>query len=275
MEILRKIDLFQKEINALRPMEGGMLGQIQDYYRVGLTWTSNALEGNSLTESETKVLLEDGLTVGGKPLRDVFEAVDHAKAYDYMFSVFRECRIDEQAVLKMHELFYHNIEPTYAGRYRDVRVLITGSQYPVAAPDKVQKEMDRLFEWVRQERGEYHPVEFAAQLHKRFVFIHPFKDGNGRVARLIMNLALIQDGYLPAVVPPILRGDYVSLLERAHRDDGDFMEFIAEREFESQKEILRLFQIPFPKEGQEQGMGQSHKCELKQKMPKKYALKEN
>lgn len=147
MEILRKIDLFQKEINALRPMEGGMLGQIQDYYRVGLTWTSNALEGNSLTESETKVLLEDGLTVGGKPLRDVFEAVDHAKAYDYMFSVCRERRIDEQAVLKMHELFYHNIEPAYAGRYRDVRVLITGSQYPVAAPDKVQKEMDRLFEW--------------------------------------------------------------------------------------------------------------------------------
>ena len=257
MEILRKIDLFQKEIHALRPMEGGMLEQIQDYYRVRLTWTSNALEGNSLTESETKVLLEDGLTVGGKPLRDVFEAVDHAKAYDYMFSVFRERRIDEQTVLKMHELFYQNIEPEYAGRYRDVRVLITGSQYPVAAPEKIQKEMDRLFEWVEKGREKYHPVEFAAQLHKRFVFIHPFKDGNGRVARLIMNLALIQDGYLPVIVPPILRGDYVSLLERAHRDDGDFMEFIAEREFESQKEILRLFQIPFPKEGQEQGMGQS------------------
>ena len=73
-------------------------------------------------------------------------------------------------------------------------------------------------------------------------------DGNGRVARLLMNLALIQDGYLPVVVPPILRGDYVSLLERAHRDDRGFMEFIAEREFESQKEILRLFEIPFPKE---------------------------
>ena len=220
MEILRKIDLFQKEIHALRPMEGEMLGQIQEYYRIGLTWTSNALEGNSLTESETKVLLEDGLTVGGKPLRDVFEAVD-------------------------------------AGRYRDVRVLITGSQYPVAVPEKIQREMDSLFAWVQKEREGYHPVEFAAQLHKRFVFIHPFKDGNGRVARLLMNLALIQDGYLPVVVPPILRGDYVSLLERAHRDDGDFMEFIAEREFESQKEILRLFQIPFPKEGQEQGMGQS------------------
>lgn len=258
MEILRRIDLFQKEIHGLRPMEGEMLKQIQDYYRIGLTWTSNALEGNSLTESETKVLLEDGLTVGGKPLRDVFEAVGHAKAYDFIFSVFQGRRIDEQTVLKIHELFYQNIEPEYAGRYRDVRVLITGSRYPVAAPEKIQREMDQLFEWIQRKREGYHPVEFAAQLHKRFVFIHPFKDGNGRVARLLMNLALIQDGYLPAVVPPILRRDYVSLLERAHRDDGDFMEFIAERELESQKEILRLFEIPFPREGQEkEGPGQS------------------
>ena len=155
MEILRKIDLFQKEIHALRPMEGEMLGQIQEYYRIGLTWTSNALEGNSLTESETKVLLEDGLTVGGKPLRDVFEAVDHARAYDFMFSVFRDRRIDEQTVLKMHGLFYQNIEPGYAGRYRDVRVLITGSQYPVAVPEKIQREMDSLFAWIQKEREGY------------------------------------------------------------------------------------------------------------------------
>jgi len=246
VEILRKIDLFQKEVNALRPLEGDMLEQIKNYYRVGLTWTSNALEGNSLTESETKVLLEDGLTVGGKPLRDVFEAVDHAKAYDFMFSLFKDRRIDEQAVLKMHELFYWNIEPGYAGKYRNTPVIITGSRYSVAAPEKIPEEMDRLFEWVQREREGCHPVEFAARLHKRFVFIHPFKDGNGRVARLLMNLALLQDGYLPAIVPPILRMDYVSLLEKAHRDDVDFMEFIAEREFESQKEILRLFQIPFP-----------------------------
>ena len=81
--------------------------------------------------------------------------------------------------------------------------------------------------------------------------IVPLPDGNGRVARLLMNLALIQDGYLPTMVPLILRGDYVSLLERAHRDDREFMEFIAEREFESQKEMLRLLRIPFPEEGQD------------------------
>lgn len=247
MEIFSKVDLFQKAVNALRPLEGEMLKQIKDYYRVGLTWTSNALEGNSLTESETKVLLEDGLTVGGKPMRDIFEAVDHARAYDFMFSLLKEHRIDEQTILQMHGLFYQNIEPEYAGRYRDIRVLITGSQYPVTLPEKVPEEMKKLFEWVKTEREAYHPVEFAALLHKRLVFIHPFKDGNGRVARLLMNLALLQDGYLPVIIPPILRADYTSLLEKAHKDDHDFVEFIAEREHESQKEILRLFQVPFPK----------------------------
>lgn len=247
MEIIDKIDLFQKEITSLRPLKGELLEQIKDYYRIGLTWTSNALEGNSLTESETKVLLEDGLTIGGRPLRDVFEAVDHAKAYDFMLTLMEERRIDERAVLKMHELFYQNIEPEYAGRYRNMRVIITGSHYPTVAPEKIHKEMDGLFNWVSRQRDGMHPIEFAAEFHKRFVFIHPFKDGNGRVARLLMNLALIQEGYLPAVIPPVLRMDYVSLLERAHRDAHDFIGFIGERELESQKEILRLFHIPFPK----------------------------
>lgn len=247
MEVLRKVDCFQNEINTLRPFEGEMLDQIKDYYRIGLTWTSNALEGNSLTESETKVILEDGLTVGGKPLRDILEAVDHARSYNFMFSLLKSHRIDGEAVLRMHELFYQNIEPAYAGRYRDIKVIITGSHYPTTAPEKLELEMSRLFEWADRERDQIHPVEFAAELHRRFVFIHPFKDGNGRVARLLMNLALIQEGYLPAVIPPVLRMDYISLLERAHRDPHDFIEFIAERELESQKEILRLFQIPFPK----------------------------
>lgn len=90
-------------------------------------------------------------------------------------------------------------------------------------------------------------VFFLVRPSNLSVFIHPFLDGNGRVARLLMNMALIQDGYLPAVIPPVLRMDYISLLERAHREDHDFVEFIAERVLESQKEILRLFQIPFPK----------------------------
>ena len=96
MSHLEKLDLYQNTINELRPFEGEILKQIKEFYRIGLTWTSNALEGNSLTMSETKVLIEDGLAVGGPPLRDIFEAVDHAKAYDYMFTLLDNKEIAEK-----------------------------------------------------------------------------------------------------------------------------------------------------------------------------------
>jgi len=247
MEHKEKLDLYQSAINELRPFEGEMLKQIKDFYRVGLTWTSNALEGNSLTESETKVLIEDCLTVGGRPLRDMFEAVDHAKAYDYMFTLLGNKEITERDVLYLHKLFYQNIEEEFAGKYREIPVFISGSNYPVTKVENIQSEIEDLCKWIIAERKKYHPVEFAALLHKRFVFIHPFKDGNGRVARLLMNTTLIQDGYLPALIPPILRSEYITLLEKAHKDDRSFINFIAERELESQKDFLRLLQIPLPK----------------------------
>ena len=251
MEDLKRIELYQNTINALRPFEGEMLKQIKDFYRVGLTWTSNALEGNSLTMSETKVLIEDGLTVGGRPLRDIFEAVDHARAYDYMFTLLENKEISERDILYLHKLFYQNIEEEFAGKYRDIPVFISGSNYPVTKVENIQKEIEYLCKWIGTERKNFHPVEFAALLHKKFVFIHPYKDGNGRVARLLMNTALIQDGYLPALIPPILRSEYISLLEKAHEDDRSFINFIAERELESQKDFLRLLQIPLPKLGQD------------------------
>ena len=250
---LKKLELYQNTINELRPFEGEMLKQIKDFYRVGLTWTSNALEGNSLTESETKVLIEDGLTVGGRPLRDMFEAVDHAKAYDYMFTLLANKEITEQNILYLHKLFYQNIDEEFAGRYRDIPVFISGSNYPVTKVENIKNEIEDLCKWIKTERKKYHPIEFAAILHKKFVFIHPFKDGNGRVARLLMNTALIQDGYLPALIPPILRTEYISFLEKAHEDDSSFISFITERELESQKDFLRLLHIPLPKLGQDNG----------------------
>jgi Fic family protein len=253
MDIYRLLDLYKAAIDERRPFEGEVLTQLKEYYRIGLTWSSNALEGNTLTESETKVLLEDGLTVGGKPLRYTFEAIGHAKAYDFMFTLLKNRTITERDVLTMHQMFYENIEKEYAGRYRDMDVFISGSRYPVAETKRIQEEMDGLFQWIATEREKFHPVVFAAQLHKRFVFIHPFKDGNGRIARLIMNTALIQDGYLLAVIPPVLRHEYIELLEKAHRDDKPFVQFIAERVIESQKEIMRLLHMPIPK--LDSGMG--------------------
>ena len=247
MKHLKRLELYQSTINEIRPFAGEMLKQVKDFYRIGLTWTSNALEGNSLTESETKVLIEDGLTVGGRPLRDMFEAVDHAKAYDYMFTLLESKEIREEDILYLHKLFYQNIDENFAGRYRDIPVFITGSNYPVTKVENIQGEIEDLCKWIKTERKNYHPVEFAALFHKKFVFIHPFKDGNGRVARLLMNTALIQDGYLPALILPILRSDYIALLEKAHEDDRPFIKFIAERELESQKDFLRLLQVPLPK----------------------------
>ena len=105
MEYIDKLDLYQTTIKELRPFEEEMLKEVKDFYRIGLTWTSNALEGNSLTESETKILIEDGLTIGGKPLRDVFEAVGHAEAYEYMFTLLEEREITEENILYLHKLF--------------------------------------------------------------------------------------------------------------------------------------------------------------------------
>lgn len=247
MDLYRLLDLYKVAIDERRPFEGQMLTQLKDYYRIGLTWSSNALEGNTLTESETKVLLEDGLTVGGKPLRYTFEAIGHAKAYDFIFTLLKDRTITEKDILSMHQMFYEGIEKEYAGKYRDMDMFISGSKYPVTETKRIKAEMDELSHWIVTERDKLHPVTFAAQLHKRFVFIHPFKDGNGRIARLIMNAALIQDGYLLAVIPPVLRHEYIELLEKAHRDDNSFEQFIAERVIESQEEIMRLLHIPIPK----------------------------
>lgn len=247
MDIYSLLDLYKATLDERRPFEGEMLKQLKDYYRIGLTWSSNALEGNTLTESETKVLLEDGLTVGGKPLRYTFEAIGHAKAYDFMYTLLNNRTLSENDLLTMHQMFYESIEKEYAGKYRDIDVLIAGSKHPVAEPKWIQAEMDELFSWIVKNREKLHPVVFAAQLHKRFVFIHPFKDGNGRIARLIMNTALIQDGFMLAVIPPILRQEYIQLLEGAHKEDKPFEEFIAERVLESQREIMRLLHMPIPK----------------------------
>ena len=242
-EILTKIDKNQILITQARPFEGALLEQIRDFYRIGLTYTSNALEGNTLTESETKVLLEDGLTAGGKPLRHTFEALGHAEAYDFLFTLLGSRQIDKTAIITMHWLFYQNIDRAAAGVFRLSPVIITGSRYAVTEAEVIPAEMEALILWANESRHQYHPVEFAAQLHKRFVFIHPFIDGNGRVARLLMNAALIQDGFLPVIIPPVLRAEYIGFLEKAHVDDSNFIEFIAERTWESQRDMMRMLHI--------------------------------
>jgi Fic family protein len=245
MTLYERIDHNKAAIDRIRPFEGEMLRLLRDYYRIGLTWSSNALEGNSLTEMETKVLLEDGLTVGGKPLRDTFETVGHALAYDYMFNLLGSRSITVEDIKNLHRLFFKAIDEQNAGSWRRESVIVTGSDYVFPVPNELDGLMDGLANWIQTKRDTMHPVRFAAMLHLKFVSIHPFIDGNGRVARLLMNAALIQDGYMLAIVPPLLRPDYLAAIHRYQQKGSaeSFCEFIAERVLESEKEVIRLLHV--------------------------------
>jgi Fic family protein len=237
----RACEGYKVRIDAYRPLPKETVKSLRAYYKIGLTYSSNALEGNSLTESETKVVIEDGLTIGGKPMKDVYEAVGHAKAYDYMCDLAKSKPLTQADILKLHELFYTKIDKENAGVYRNVRVFISGSKYPTPGPEKVAPLMKAFVAWFNQHEHKLHPVEFAALAHQKFVFIHPFVDGNGRVSRLLMNLALLRAGYNISVIPPVLRNEYIWTLEKAHTDTAPFIQFILGRVVETQKELLRLF----------------------------------
>ncbi len=240
--ILNEIDGLQEEINKYRPLPESTAKQLKEYYRVGLTYTSNALEGNSLTETETKIVLEDGLTVGGKPIKDYCEALGHSDAYDYIHKLAKEDEVivlTEDNIKKLHKLFYHRMDEAKAGKYRKEKVFISGSKYSLPSPEQVQSLMQALMEKLAT-RTKLHPVDYAALAHKEFVFIHPFVDGNGRVARLFMNLILLQKGYCIAIIPPILRREYINALEKAHTNDSEYREFIARAVRETQRDYLRL-----------------------------------
>ncbi len=241
MDRLKRIDALKVRIDGHRPIDTPMLKQIREYFRIGMTYSSNALEGNSLTETETKIVIEDGITIGGKPVKDHLEALGHSEAYDLLFRLAKGRDITEANVKELHRLFYYRIDAKQAGKYRKQRVIITGTDFIPPGPERIPELMKSFIAGIQETRAKHHPVEFAAIIHKELVTIHPFNDGNGRAARLLMNLALLQAGYPPAIIPPILRRDYLDTLNKTHKgDDRPFINFISGVCYESAKEYLRL-----------------------------------
>lgn len=241
----KEIDLLQKEISKQRPLPEKILSQIKEYYRIGLTYNSNALEGNTLTETETKIILEDGLTIGGKSLREHFEVIGHSKAYDYMLSLTQAQTITEQDILTLHKLFYQHIDQTktgnQAGVYRNIPIIVTGTDYTFPAPTQLPKLMQAFVATIPELQKQYHPVEYAARLHLELVTIHPFIDGNGRTARLLMNLALLQHGYTITIIPAVLRREYLSAVRQGNKGNAaPFVNFISQMVYESQKDYVRI-----------------------------------
>ena len=210
-DLLQRIDDYAAVIRAYRPLSEAEVRELDAYYRIGTTYSSNALEGNSLTLSETKVLLEDGITVGGKPIRDCYEATGHARAYDYMLTLARSgsLSITEDVIRHLHYLFYNGIDPETAGEYRKGQVFITGTDYVPPTAEDVPQCMAHFAAELAERQESLHPVELATYAHRCLVDIHPFQDGNGRTARLLMNLILINRGCCIISIPPVLWHNYI------------------------------------------------------------------
>ncbi|MCP4155823.1 MAG: Fic family protein [bacterium] len=246
MDILNRIDELQQKIKPLRPFSKEMKNQLRQFYRIGLTYSSNAVEGNSLTLSETKVVLEDGITVGGKPLKDHLEAVGHSRAFDLMWQLAatgNNALFNESDIKNLHSHLFQPLNPDVAGIYRKAVIMVTGSSYTFPAPAEIPTSMKEYVTELPGIKEKSHPVVYASEVHANLVRIHPFSDGNGRIARLLMNLVLFASGYPVTIIPPLRRVEYINALEKSHLtgDNSSFVRLIASCVKESQKELLRLF----------------------------------
>ena len=245
-ELLTAIATKKMQLDALRPVSHAALLALQKSYDVDLTYTSNAIEGNTLTLRETAELIEHGITVGGKPLRDHLEAVDHYETVLWMRELAAKTTpITEHTVCELHRRIVSRSQPEIGGMYSTLPRRIAGS--PVVFPNAVKiPEFMRVYgEWISQAASEP-ATSFDA--HYRLVAIHPFSDGNGRTARLVMNVLLLRGGYPPVAVRPEDRKAYLDALEHASmREDLTlFQTFMHQRLDATLVEYLNALQEPRP-----------------------------
>jgi Fic family protein len=244
--LLEAIAAKKERLDALRPLSQEALAALQKPYDVHLTYTSNAIEGNTLTWRETAEVIEHGITVGGKPLRDHLEAVDHYEALQWMRGLaVTDTAIDDTTVRELHRRIVFRSQPEIGGIYSTLPRRIAGS--PVVFPNaaKIPQLMKEYGEWLST-AGTEPAASFDA--HFRLVAIHPFTDGNGRTARLLMNLMLLRGGYPPVAVRPEDRKTYLDTLEHAsmREDLAPFQTFMHERLDATLGEYLSALQEALP-----------------------------
>lgn len=238
--MFESVDHLNQQLNALRPLPPHTLASLHEQLVLEWTFNSNAIEGNTLTLKETKVVLE-GITIGGKAIREHFEAINHSEAIGYVEAVVADQEpFSEHLVKSIHQLILKNIDNTNAGRYRQENVVISGAEHTPPSHVLVSEQMQNLVKWYQNFEG--HPLERAARLHVDFVKIHPFIDGNGRTARLLMNFDLIKSGYQPVIFKASDRLTYYEALDKAHTSNNydDFFAMTAKAEEVAIKTVLRI-----------------------------------
>ena len=221
----KKLNQLKTKLDSYRPLDKSIVQNLREDLILRWTYNSNAIEGNTLTLNETKVALE-GITVGGKSLREHFEVINHREAIEFVESmVAKDEVLSEYSIKSLHALILKNIDDKNAGSYRNINVLISGAVHRPPTSIEVPSQMEEFIKWYRNEAQKLHPIERACRVHVDFVGIHPFVDGNGRTARLLMNFELIKSGFPPIILKVENRLAYYESLDKAHTF-GDYKAFI-------------------------------------------------
>ena len=241
--LLAEIDAKKSILDGLRPFTTEQIMRIKRIYDVDLTYNSNAIEGSTMTFSETKLVLNEGLTIGGKKLNEHLEIINHKEAIDFIESLCNNRDISLRDIKDIHSLILRGIDTKYAGIFRDKQVGVRksdGSIYHFVEPLLVNDAMERFMDNLAHDQQ--HCVLKAAKAHFDLVTIHPFIDGNGRTARLLMNLILLQHGYPPAIKRVTNRVEYILAIEKAQNENNlqDFYMVVARAVKESINDYLQL-----------------------------------
>lgn len=233
-ELLEQIYQKKEQLDKLRPLSDAQVKNLKNVYDIQLTYNSNAIEGSTLTYSETKLILNEGITIGGKSMNEHLEAVNHREAIGYIEEL-ANIKTEELTLIdikNIHHLILKGIDNKNAGVYRTKNVGVVksnGEIHSFAEPLKIEEEMNDFIEWLHSQTMK-EPILLAALIHLKFVSIHPFIDGNGRTARLLMNLVLLQNGYPQAIIKVSNRAKYIQAIEKyqqsSNNDHSDFYKLV-------------------------------------------------
>ena len=244
--MLKKVDVLKEQLSALRPLPEEALKKIQDALDIEYTYESYRIEGNTLTLHETALVVNEGVTISGKSMREHLEAINHTEAISYIKDIAKQdIEISERTIKEIHALILHGIDRGNAGRYRTVPVMISGSTHMPPQPYLIEKQMeDFILRFKQMEKEKVHPVLIAAYLHDELVRIHPFIDGNGRTSRLLMNLYLLRNGYVIITLKGSndAKVSYYMALEKSHTEHlpEDFQKLVVEAEIAALQKYLSI-----------------------------------
>jgi Fic family protein len=225
LQLMQSVHKKKQRLDEFRPIPYAVLTNIRENLNVEWTYNSNHIEGNTLTLQETRMVLEDGITVGGKSLNEHLEIVNHREAITYVQSLASaDYKLTERDVLDVHEIVLNKIQKDFAGRFRTAGVRIGGANFIPPNALRVPDYITELIEWENTSKMDI--LQKVTLFHHRFVWVHPFFDGNGRTVRLLMNLLLMKEGFPPAVILGVDRKRYYQALNLANNGNFDKLLFL-------------------------------------------------